>query len=142
VTGVPAVAAPDRPVAGLLLPVTGPVRVAVIGSQVALGTWRWIDTVGGYPVVSCGQHRKVADLPANTSAWVFAARLRYADLAERICLTGDLLLTGIGPDARARSVPELVVEVARRAGLLDQHVDGPADRYRTLGAGAVRAGLP
>jgi hypothetical protein len=145
VTGVPAVAAPDGPVAGLLLPVNGPVRVAVIDSQVGPGTWRWpprwVDTVGGHPVVWCGERRNVADLPANTAAWVLAARLGCADLAERIGLNGDLLLAGIGPDGRACEVPELVVEAARGAGILDQHAGGPADRCRAVGAGTARAGL-
>ena len=49
--GVPAVGEPAGPVTGLLMPVQDPVRVAVIGSGVALDSWpwpvRWIDTVEG-----------------------------------------------------------------------------------------------
>lgn len=144
-TGVAAVAAPEETVAGLPLPVMGPAQVAVIGAQVAPDSWRWpprwVDTVGGHPVVWCRERRNVADLPANTAAWVLAARLGCADLAERIGLNGDLLLARIGPDGRACEVPDVVVDAARRAGILHQRIGGPADRDRALGAGAVRACL-
>jgi hypothetical protein len=144
VTGVPSVAAPAGPIIGLLLPVEGPVRVTVIGAQIAPGSWwwppRWVDTVEGHPVVWCGERRNVADLPANTAAWVLTARLGCADLAERIGLNGDLLLAGIGRDGRACQVPDVVVEAARRAGLLgEQHpdADGPGG---VEGASPARAG--
>lgn len=144
-TGVAAVGEPAGPVAGLLLPVQGPVRVAVIGSAVVLGSWpwpaRWVDTVEGCPVVWCGERRNVADLPANTAAWVLAARLGCADLAEQIGLNGDLLLAGIGRDGRACEVPDVVVAAAQRAGLLDRQLSDPEDSGGGVGAGAARAGL-
>ena len=88
-----------------------------------------------------GQRRHVADLPANAAALVLAAWLGCADLAERIGLYGDLLLAGIGRDGRACEVPDVVVEAARRAGLLDQDQPDPDDPGGAVGPGLARAGL-
>jgi hypothetical protein len=110
-------------VAGLLVPVAGPVRVEPIAADLAPGSWRWpvrwIDTAAGQPVVWCGEHRRVQDLPANGPAWALAARLGCPDLADRIGLDGDLLIAGVGADGRPVDVPAPVVDAARRAGLLD-----------------------
>jgi hypothetical protein len=146
VTGVRAVAASDGPVAGLLLPVDGPVRVTLIAAEFAPGSWRWpvrwTDTVDGHWMVWCGERRNVRDLPANTTAWMLAARLGCPDLADRIGLNGDLLIAGIDPDERVGDVPDVVVRAARRAGVLDQsapnfpHPGDPA-RVGALWAGRV-----
>jgi hypothetical protein len=100
-----------------------------VAAEIAPGSWRWpvrwIDTVDGHPVVWCGERRHVRDLPANTPAWVLAARLGSPDLADRIGLNGDLLVAGVDLRGRAGDVPEVVLRAAYRAGLLDRAVAGP-----------------
>lgn len=131
-TSSPVVMAPPGPVTVLLVPVRGPARVTVLGVDVAPGSprWppRWVDTVEGHPVLWCGERRNVTDLPANTSAWALAARLGFADLAERIGLNGDLVIAGIHSDGRAGDVPEVVVQAAHRTGLLPVPVGTGAPR--------------
>jgi hypothetical protein len=110
------------PVAALLVPVADPVTVRVVTAERAPGTcwWpvRWVDAFCGEGLVWCGERRRVRELPVNGAAWVLAARLGCPDLAERIGLNGDLLLAGLTADGRPRDVPDLVVDAARRAGLL------------------------
>jgi hypothetical protein len=122
VTSSPTVVAPAGPVTGLLLPVRGPARITMLGVEAAPGgtRWppRWVDAVDGHPVLWCGERRHVADLPVNDKAWMLAARLGCADLAERISLNGDLVIAGIRSDGQASDVPEVVVQVAHRTGLL------------------------
>jgi hypothetical protein len=140
-TGALVLAAVSEPVAGLLLPVTGPARVIRVGAQAAPGgsCWpvRWVDTIDGHQVVWCGERRNLAALPANASAWMLAARLGCADLADRIGLNGDLLLAGIDRDGRAADVPDAIVQAAHRAGLHHR----PASRPVRPGCG-TRAGIP
>lgn len=140
-TGEVVVGVPDGPVTGLLLPVDGRARVIEVAAEAAPGRWRWparcIDTVDACRLVWCGERRNVAGLPANMSAWALAARLGCPDLADRIGLTGDLLVAGIDGDGRAADVPDVVVRAAQRSGLLD---DGLVPDRALFGVGAVRAG--
>jgi hypothetical protein len=144
VTGAPAHATPNGPVAGLLLPVDGAPRVIPVAADIAPGSWRWpvrwVDTVDGDPVVWCGERRNVGDLPTNASAWVLAARLGCPDLADRIGLNGELLVAGVDLRGRAADVPEVVVRAAYRAGLLDRSMDSPLQSRRGVWAGVVSAG--
>jgi hypothetical protein len=134
---------PVLPVAGLLVPVAGPVRVEPVAADLGPGSWRWpvrwVDTAAGQPVVWCGERRRVQDLSVNGSAWVLAARLGCPDLADRIGLNGDLLVAGLGADGRPVDVPAPVVVAARRAGLLDAPVLGAEklDRGDVWPAGAL-----
>lgn len=140
-TGAPVPVAASQPVAGLLLPVAGPALVIQVGAEAAPGgsCWpvRWVDTIDGDQVAWCGERRNLAALPANASAWMLAARLGCADLADRIWLNGDLLLAGIDLDGRAADVPDVVVQAAHRAGL---HHLSDSDPVRP-GCGA-RVGVP
>jgi hypothetical protein len=144
VTGAPAHATPNGPVAGLLLPVDGAPRVIPVAADIAPGSWRWpvrwMDTVDGYRVVWCGERRHVRDLPANTFAWVLAARLGCPDLADRIGLSGDLLVAGVNLTGRAADVPDVVVQAAYRAGLLDQPAPYPAGLGRRAGLSVAWVG--
>jgi hypothetical protein len=110
-----------RPVVGLLVPVNGPAELTSIPAGSAAGGWRWpvrwVDAVCGQQVVWCGERRRVQELPANGSAFALAARLGCPDLADRIRLNGDLLVTGLGSDGRLADVPDPVVSAAERAGL-------------------------
>jgi hypothetical protein len=111
-----------RPVASLLLRVAGPATVQVIPADLAPGSWRWpvrwVDAVAGKPVAWCGERRRVHEFPANAAAWALAARLGCPDLAERIGLSGDLLVAGLTPGGDLTDVPTSVVDAAERAGLL------------------------
>jgi hypothetical protein len=113
--------AASQPVAGLLLPVAGPARVIQVGAKAVPGgsCWpvRWVDTIDGDQVAWCGERRNLVALPVNASAWMLAARLGCADLADRIGLNGDLLLAGIDRDGRAADAPDAVMQAAHRAGL-------------------------
>jgi hypothetical protein len=133
--------AASQPVAGLLLPVAGPALVIRVGAEAVPGgsCWpvRWIDTIEGDQVAWCGERRNVAALPANASAWMLAARLGCADLADRIWLNGDLLLAGIDRDGRAADVPDVVVQAAHRAGLHHRPASEPERPGRE-----ARAGVP
>ena len=117
-----------RAVAALLVPVAGRVRLEVIPADLAPGGWRWpvrwVDTAFGQQVLWCGERRRVQELPANGSAWVLAARLGYPDLADRIGLNGDLLVTGVSADGHPADVPDQVTSAAQRAGLLGSPIPG------------------
>jgi hypothetical protein len=118
--------APDTPsvglVAALLVPLADPVAVRVVAAERAPGTrwWpvRWVDAFCGEGLVWCGERRRVRELPVNEAAWTLAARLGCPDLVDQIRLNGNLLLAGLTADGRPCDVPDLVVDAARRAGLL------------------------
>lgn len=143
-TGAPRHAAPQGPVAGLLLSVDGPARVIQLTAEIAPGSWRWpvrwVDTVDGDRVVWCGERRNVGGLPSNASAWVLAARLGCPDLADRIGLNGELLVVGMDVRGRLGDVPAVVVRAAYRAALLDPSLDGLVQPDRGVWAGIVSAG--
>lgn len=143
-TDTPIPMAASEPVAGLLLPVAGPARVIRVDADAAPGgpRWpvRWVDTIDGDQVVWCNERRNVAALPANTSAWMLAARLGCADLADRIGLNDDLLLVGIDRDGRATHVPDVVVQAAHQAGLHRLSASDPLRPGCEAQAGVPRAG--
>jgi hypothetical protein len=128
------------PAVALLVPVTGDVTVRLLGVELAPGSrwWpeRWVDNFAGQGVMWCGERRRIWELPANGSAWMLAARLGSPDLAERIGLNGDLLVAGLTPDGLPCDVPDLVLDAARRAGLLASSAPS-----RARAGSAVAAGL-
>jgi hypothetical protein len=132
------------PVAALLVPVAGPVTVRVVAAECAPGTcwWpvRWVDDFCGEGLVWCGERRRVRELPVNRSAWRLASRLGCPDLVERIGLNGDLLLAGLTADGQPRDVPDLVVDAARRAGLLTSPAPVRSHTPSRSGAGEQRVG--
>lgn len=65
----------------------------------------------------CGERRGAATLDDNPRAAVLAARLAVIDLADRIGLRGDLILTGTSTEGRLVDVPQAVIEAAHRGGL-------------------------
>jgi hypothetical protein len=79
---------------------------------------KWTDTCGGRRYAWCGERRGVATLPNNPAAYLLAARLGYADLAERLGLRGDLLLAGVTAEGAPCDIPHSVVHAAVAAGLL------------------------
>ncbi len=132
---------------GLLLPVQGPARVALVAVGTGPGSWRWpikwADTLAGQTVMWCGERRRVIELPVNAAAWALAARLGCPDLAERIGLNGYLLLTGANAPGNPADVPLPVIEAAVGTGLLR-----PSDAAATAGkptrvsTGALRQSQP
>lgn len=79
---------------------------------------KWTDTCGGHGYAWCGERRSLATLPDNPAAYLLAARLGYADLAERLGLRGDLLLAGVTADGAPCDIPHAVVHAAVAAGVL------------------------
>jgi hypothetical protein len=81
---------------------------------------KWVETIDGHRIVWCGERRGVAGLPQNLAAFTVAARLGCVDLADRIGLRGDLLLTGIDAAGGPVDVPHTVIQAAIGAGLLSE----------------------
>lgn len=79
---------------------------------------KWTDTCGEHGYAWCGERRSLATLPDNPAAYLLAARLGYADLAERLGLRGDLLLAGMTADGAPCDIPHAVVHAAVAAGML------------------------
>ncbi len=101
---------------------------------------KWIETIDGHHIVWCGERRSVARLPENLAALTITARLGRADLADRIGLRGDLLITGIDTTGGPADVPRTVIQAAARAGLLtNTDHGGAAGEGRSLRA---RPGAP
>ena len=79
---------------------------------------KWTDTCSEHRYAWCGERRNLASLPNSPAAYLLAARLGYADLAERLGLRGDLLLAGMTADGAPCDIPHAVVHAATAAGLL------------------------
>jgi hypothetical protein len=60
-------------------------------------------------------------LPDNPRAVLLAARLGWADLADRVGLLGDLLIVGADPSDNDTDVPHTLIVAAHRTGLLPCH---------------------
>jgi hypothetical protein len=77
------------------------------------------DTVGGLDYcLYADADRHAKRLPDNPRAVLLAARLGWIQLADRIHLHGDLLLTGTDPAGNDTDIPYAVIEAAHRTGLL------------------------